>query len=298
MTNIKFKGIMPALITPVDSNGRVNANTVKELIEFQFSKGVNGFYVNGSTGEGPSLSIVERMDMSEYVMDNIKGRGVVIEHVGAPSYADAVILTKHAHEVGVDAISSLVPNFYFSFTDNEIVDYYKSLAEISDKPLIVYVTPLMKTDVVTLVKRLLEIPTIIGLKFTLPDYFLMRKLCELNDGNINIINGPDETLICGLTMGAQGGIGSTYNLMPDLYSQLYKSFIQGDFELARELQYRVNRVIDILIKHSENSVIKALKESLKLMGFDAGNAVYPSKTFTKTEITALKNDLMAAGLAV
>ena len=226
MSNIRFTGVMPAMLTPFNDDGSIKKDTVKALMDYHYGCGVKGFYINGSTGEGPSLSLKTRLEMSETVMENNNGRGVIIEHVGAPCYNDAVELVKHADKVGVDAISSLAPNFYFSFTDDEIVDYYRSIASYTDKPLIVYVTAHIKSDVVKLVNRLMEIPTVIGLKYTLPDYFLMRKLCEVNGGDINIINGPDEMLICGLIMGAQGCIGSTYNVMPEWFVAEYDAAMQ------------------------------------------------------------------------
>ena len=296
MSNIRFTGVMPAMLTPFNDDGSIKKHTVKAMMDYHYAKGVKGFYINGSTGEGPSLSLKTRLEMSETVMENNGGRGVIIEHVGAPCYNDAVELVKHADKVGVDAISSLAPNFYFSFTDDEIVDYYRRIASFTDKPLIVYVTAHIKSDVVSLVRRLMEIPTVIGLKYTLPDYFLMRKLCELNGGDINIINGPDEMLICGLIMGAQGCIGSTYNVMPDWFVAEYNAAMAGDWETARQWQYKINRVIDVLLRYSENGAIKGVKAAMTCKGFDMGNAVYPSKVYTSDELAALKKELAALGI--
>ena len=291
MSNIRFTGVMPAMLTPFNDDGSIKKDTVKALMDYHYGCGVNG-----STGEGPSLSLKTRLEMSETVMENNNGRGVIIEHVGAPCYNDAVELVKHADKVGVDAISSLAPNFYFSFTDDEIVDYYRSIASYTDKPLIVYVTAHIKSDVVKLVNRLMEIPTVIGLKYTLPDYFLMRKLCEVNGGDINIINGPDEMLICGLIMGAQGCIGSTYNVMPEWFVAEYDAAMKGDWETARQIQYKINRVIDVLLRYSENGAIKGVKAAMTCKGFDMGNAVYPSKVYTASELASLKAELSALGI--
>lgn len=297
MSNIRFRGIMPALLTPFDENGKIKREAVKAMMDAEYACGVKGFYINGSTGEGPALSLKTRLELSETVAEANRGRGVIIEHIGAPCYADAVALTRHAEQTGADAISSLAPNFYFSFTDDELVDYYQSIADLTDKPLIVYVTSHIKSDVVKLTERLMEIPNVIGLKYTLPDYFLMRRLCEVNHGDINIINGPDEMLICGLIMGAQGGIGSTYNVMPDWYVALYDAASQGDWEKAREIQYKINRVIAVLLRFSENGAIKGVKAAMRLKGFDVGEAVYPSRHYQKEEMAALKSELQALGIS-
>lgn len=296
MENIRFRGIMPAMLTPFDENGKIKKQVVESVMDYHYACGVKGFYINGSTGEGPSLSLRTRLEMSETVAAANRGRGVIIEHVGAPCYADAVELTRHADQMGVDAISSLAPNFYFSFTDDELVDYYRSIASYTDKPLIVYVTAHIHSDVVALTERLMAIPNVIGLKYTLPDYFLMRRLCEVNGGDINIINGPDEMLICGLIMGAHGGIGSTYNVMPEWFVQLYDAAAAGDWDSARELQYRINRVIAVLLRFSENGAVKGVKATMRLKGFDIGDAVYPSRQYAPEEMDALKRELSALGI--
>ena len=126
----------------------------------------------------------------------------------------------------------------------------------------------------------------------------MRQVKELNDGRINLINGPDETLLCGLVMGADGGIGSTYNIMPGWFVQLYKSFRQNDLQTAQENQYRINRVIRILLHYGENGVNKSLKTALSLMGFDSGRAVFPARELSSDEQQSLKKDLITAGLAL
>ncbi len=295
-SNIIFKGIIPALITPFDSSGKIKADTVRELVDHMYQKGVNGFYVCGTTGEGPVLKKEARMDMLEAVMDNNRRRGKVIAHIAAPCHADTIELARHAEKAGADAVSSLSPNFFFNYTEDEIVCYYKSIADAVEIPLLVYVTPMFGDNtLIGIIDRLIRGKYITGLKFTMKNYFVMRKIKELNGGNINVINGPDEMLICGLSMGADGGIGSTYNVMPELYAGLYKAFTAGDISAAQDFQYRANRVTDVLIKHGDGSALKAIKETLKLMGFDAGKCAEPSKTYTKEEVAALKADLIKAG---
>ena len=298
MTNVKFKGIMPALITPFDNNYKIIKNTVKELIDCNYDKGVNGFYICGSTGEGPVLTAKMRIEMAEEVMQCNNGRGAIINHVGANSFEEIAQLVKHSNEINVDAVSALPP-FYFGYTDDEVVSFYKAIADMTDKPVIAYITDMIKTgDMVGLVKRLVEVPNIIGLKYTKPNYFEFRKIKEINNGDINVINGPDEMLICGLVMGADGGIGTTYNVMSEWFVKLYECFTNGDLKQAQEYQYKINRVVDLLIKHSDVGAIKATKETLKLMGFDAGCSAFPAKTYTDAQITALKDDLKSVGFDI
>lgn len=297
MSNIRFKGVMPALITPFDKDGHVKRDTVRALMDWHLAAGMKGFYICGSTGEGPALPAFTRMEMAEVAVENAKGRGVVIDHVGAPNIWDAIALTEHATKTGVDAISSLAPTYSFKYTEDELFEYYKTIAGHTDKPVLVYATAAMGiANFPRLMAKLIEIPNVIGVKFTIRDYFELRKTKEVNGGDINLINGPDETLLCGLVMGADGGIGTTYNLMPEWYVALYEAFVAGDIKAAQSYQYKVNHVTDALIRHSKIGAIRATKAALELKGFDAGNAVYPSHVFTAAEKDALKQELEQLGI--
>lgn len=291
MKNKQFTGIMPALITPINDDGSIREAAARSLIESQIERGVSGFYICGSTGEGPVMSEESRMRMAEITVDQVKGRVPVINHVGACDARSAVRLAKHAEEIGCDAISSVPPNFYYSHDENEIVNYYKALSDACAKPLLVYATGMFKqADIVPVIARLMEIDTVIGLKFTRMNYYEMRRIIELNGGDINVINGPDEMLICGLTMGADAGIGSTYNVMPGEYVKLFNSFKSGDFAAAQQQQYKINHAIEIMLRHS---LFPALKHMLTVQGFDVGVPVFPMKRFTLEEEAALMKDLNA-----
>jgi len=120
----------------------------------------------------------------------------------------------------------------------------------------------------------------IGLKWTSYDYFTMHRIKELRGGNINVINGPDECLLCGLSMGADGGIGATYNVMPKLFTKIYDSFKAGDMAAAQEAQFQANKLIALLLKFG---VVCGTKDILDMLGFDCGYQVYPQKRFGDAE---------------
>ncbi|MBQ6989696.1 MAG: dihydrodipicolinate synthase family protein [Clostridia bacterium] len=296
MSRILFRGIMPALITPIDENRQVKKEAVKALMDYQYSKGVKGFYINGSTGEGPAIAAATRMEMAETAVAVNAGRGVIINHIASPNFEDAIALARHADTIDVDAISALAPNFYFNYTPSEIVDYYKALTEACKKPLLVYATPSIPGDIVSLMEKVTSLPGVIGLKFTRMSYYELSLIKQLHLGDINVINGPDEMLLAGLSMGADGGIGSTYNVMPERFVALYDAFRQGNMVEAQRIQYAINRVIKVLLDHGRGNVVKSVKEALLLMGFDSGYAASPAAPFTAEEKAALKADLIAAGL--
>lgn len=296
MSNDLFKGIMPALITPF-KNGKVKEVALRKLMKWQLSEGVDGFYICGTTGEGPVLRVKTRMQMAEIVMDETRGKGVVIDHISAPNMEDTLELIKHANKIKVDAIASLPPTYFFKYTEDELFDYYKLVADSTDLPVLVYATGMMgSVNVVHLMERVMKLKNVIGVKCTIRDYFVMRKIKEVNNGDINLINGPDETLLCGLTIGADGGIGSTYNLMPNWFCKLYAAYTSGDLKAAKDYQFRINRVIDVLLKYGVNGVNKSLKAALEMKGFDVGRAVFPAKKIEGKEKSGLRKDLENLGI--
>lgn len=292
MSNIFVKGIMPALITPFEADGTILKDSIKANIDRNYAQGAAGFYICGSTGEGPVLTTAQRKEVAESVVEASNGRGLIINHVGAASPFDAFELARHAKACGCDGVSSVVPNFYYKYDEDEIVEYYKRLAEEAQLPVVAYAQSLLTGDPVSLMERLIKIDGIVGVKFTLTDYYSLHRIKELNGGDINVINGPDEMLICGLSMGADAGIGSTYNLMCGEYVKLFNQFNSGDIDSARATQYKINKVIEILIKYG---VIRSIKHVLTLMGIPSGAASYPGKPLTAEQQAALKAELEAVG---
>ncbi|MBQ4451669.1 MAG: dihydrodipicolinate synthase family protein [Clostridia bacterium] len=293
--NKLFQGIMPALITPFDAQGRFKAASAEAIMKRELDQGVQGFYVNGATGEGLFLSEQTRRESAECAVETCKGRGKVIVHVGAVDAQQALRLARHAGETGCDAVSSLVPNYINQYTVDQILDYYRRLHEESGLPVLVYCTGLVGSAPYEFMKKAIQVPGLIGCKYTMFDYYSMHRITELNGGDINVINGPDEMLICGLTMGADGGIGSTYNLMPERFLALFKAFREGRFDDARLIQFGINKVIAVLLARG---CIAAIKEVFNVMGYDAGCVAYPGKVFDAEESKALIAELREAGLEI
>lgn len=288
-----FKGIMPALITPLmEDNKTVNEEVTRELIEFLLQQGADGFYIVGSTGEGLVLEEKERMRLCEIAVDQVKKRKPVICHTATMNFEEALRLSKHAEKVGADAISA-IPPLFFHYREEDICSYYKTLAESTNLPFIMYnhfsANGGLSAETVA---KLFEVDQITGVKWTVNNYFEMMKLKDLTNGEMNIINGPDEMLIAGLSAGADAGIGTTYNVMLPQYLEIYQNMEAGNIEKARELQIKVNRVISVMIRHE---VIPAVKEMCTMMGFESGKAVYPMGQMAQREKEALHVELAAAG---
>lgn len=288
-----FKGIMPALITPLnEDNKTVNEQSTRNLVDFLLGQGADGFYIVGSTGEGLVLEEKERMKLCEIVVDQVKGKKPVICHTAAINFDEAVRLSRHAERAGADAISA-IPPLFFHYREEDICDYYKTLAGSTNLPFIMYNHPAANGGLSAMtVAKLFEVDNITGVKWTVNNYYELTMLKDITHGEMNIINGPDEMLFSGLAAGADAGIGTTYNVMLPEFLGIYKNFMEGNVEKARELQRKVNRVISIMMKHE---VIPATKEMCTKMGFASGKATYPFKQMTENEKAALFADLDSAG---
>lgn len=243
----KFKGIFPALLTPFDKNGEINIDSLLKLTEYNLKKGVNGFYVGGSTAEGFMLDSDEHYKMYAAAAEGAGGKCTLIAHVGDMSLKNAVRYAKMAEELGYDAISSVTP-FYYKYTGEQIVDYYKTLSSSCNLPVIIYCIPALSGVAADLevFEKLLSSEEFIGLKFTSNDFFLMERMKNKYPDKI-FYNGYDEMCLCGLAVGADGAIGSTYNLMAEKFIEIYELVNKDKFKKALNIQNRANDIIAALV---------------------------------------------------
>lgn len=289
----KFTGILPALVTPFcEDNKTIHVDAAKKLIDLHLAQGANGFYILGGTGEGLAMARKEREIVCETVVAHVAGRKPVINHIAAMNFHEAVELAKHAERTGCDAIAS-VPPYFFYYDENDMFQYYKKLAESVSIPLIIYYHPAAQKDMsAKLIARIFEIDNVTGVKWSSRDFYELIKLKDMTHGEMNIINGPDELLVSGLAAGADAGIGSTYNVMLPEFVQIYNHMMNGEIAQAQELQRKVNKVIDVMIRYE---VIPSVKYALTMMGIDVGEATFPMKHYSPEEAAAYQTCLSQAG---
>ncbi|MEO8127349.1 MAG: dihydrodipicolinate synthase family protein [Bryobacteraceae bacterium] len=277
-------GILPALVTPLDADGALMRTSFEKLLERVFDAGASGVYVCGQTGEGLHLPLAVRKDAAEVACSvSPAGRNVVV-HVGAHNPADALELAAHAKKAGAHAISSLPPLGTNSFP--AVRQYYESLAHTGDLPFLVYYYPQL-TTVIGSVEQILDlcsIPNVVGLKFT--DFDLYR-LSLIRRAGHTVFNGRDEVLAAGLLMGASGGIGTFYNLMPEVFVAVFEAAQSGRWEETRVLQQRINTLIQIVLHFP---AIPAVKAILGWSGIDCGISMPKSGVLTADQ----ERDLRAA----
>lgn len=284
-------GILPAAVTPVDDQGKLNTRSFELLLMRLYEAGSHGLYICGQTGEGLQLPLDVRERAVEAAVANTPAGRAVVAHVGASSTADAVRLARHAARTGAHAISSLPPGSAYSFA--EVRGYYEALAAAADLPVLVYYFPDFSAAIQTAeqVLELCSIPNVVGLKFT--DFDLYRLSLIQRAGHI-IFNGRDEVLAAGLLMGAHGGIGSFYNLAPGLFVSLYDHARAGRWAEARTTQDRINDLIRAVLRFP---MLAAIKRLLTWSGIDCGYPVPPRRALTAEEESALRDAVRLAGFA-
>jgi len=288
----EFSGAWPALITPTTEDGSVNLEILPELTEYLIGKGIGGFYVCGSTGEGLWMSVVDRQKTLEVVLGQVQGRLPVIAHVGCLATRDSVALAAHAQSVGASGISSVLPPMRQAL-DSVTLHYEAVAAAASDLPFMPYIFGGQINAVTLLTELLRRIPNVAGAKYTGSSMFELWQLTELRDKNWTIFSGMDEQSIFAAMSGAPANIGSTLNVMPGVYREIRTSFTSGDLACANELQTRANRLTRVLISYG---FAGALREAMRMVGFDCGEPRLPSTKLPEAKRESFREAALDAGL--
>ncbi|MBQ8210280.1 MAG: dihydrodipicolinate synthase family protein [Clostridia bacterium] len=276
----KYKGIFPAFYACYDDNGNVSAERTKQLVEFLIEKGVNGLYVGGSSGECIYLSVEERKQTLEAVMEAAKGRIAIIAHVACNNTKDSCELARHAESLGVDAIAT-IPPIYFRLPEKAIAKYWNDIsAAAPNTDYIIYNIPQLAGVALTLslFDEMLKNPRVIGVKnssMPIQDIQMFRRQAKLNNKEVVIFNGPDEQFVGGRLIGADGGIGGTYAVMPELFVKLDQLLKAGDFENAGKLQDDIDEVIYTMCSTKGNMYATAKAALKKRAGLELGGVRAP-----------------------
>ncbi len=242
----KYRGVIPAFYACYDEQGNVSTERTKKLARHLVSKGVNGLYVCGSSGECIYLEKEERMKILEAVMEEVKGECVIIAHVACNNTNESRQLAAHAESLGVDAIAS-IPPIYFHLPEYSIAKYWNDISDAAPHTdFIIYNIPQLAgvTLTASLLKEMRKNPRVIGVKnSSMPTYDIEIFLRHGGD-NFVVFNGPDEQFVAGRSIGAAGGIGGTYGAMPELFLTMDRLVREGKAKEAVPIQHEVNAIIE------------------------------------------------------
>ncbi|MCU6664301.1 N-acetylneuraminate lyase [Silvania hatchlandensis] len=261
--SVTLKGVMPALLTPFDRQQQLDTKSLRQLVQFNIAQGVDGLYVGGSTGEAFVQNSAERQEVLEIVAEEAKGKITLIAHVGTVSTHESQQLAKAASRAGYHAVSAVTP-FYYPFSFEEHCDHYRGIIDAADGlPMVVYNIPALSGVKLSLdqINTLVTLPGVGALKQTSGDLYQMEQIRRAHP-DLVLYNGYDEIFASGLLAGADGGIGSTYNIMGWRYQAIVKALKEGDIASAQAIQAKCNAVIDQLIKVG---VFRGLKTVLHYM---------------------------------
>jgi N-acetylneuraminate lyase len=289
MHAFRLNGLIAAPYTPFTASGDLHLPTVEKQCLSLMSASVKGAFVCGTTGEGMSLTLDERMQVAQRWVDVAGGKLKVIVHVGHNCQRDAIALARHARQIGADAIAALPPFFFKPAGVDQVVEFMRPVAAAGGElPFFYYHIPSLTGVAISMVDLLQvgaeRIPNLRGIKFTHGDLMDYLRCLQVGDGEFEIAWGVDEMLLGALAIGATSAVGSTYNYAAALYTKMIAAHQAGDVETARQCAAQSADMIAVLLKHG---VLRTGKATMAMIGIDCGPTRSPVSPLNPEEIAAV-----------
>jgi N-acetylneuraminate lyase len=295
---LRLHGLVAAAHTPFRANGELNLGAVEKQAEHLLRSGVTDVFVAGTTGECHSLSVSERLALTQRWSEVARGSKLrLVIHVGSNCLADARTLAAQAQSLGVAAIAALAPSY---FKPKSVEWLVAGCAEIASAapgtPFYYYDIPhltgvqLPMADFLSAGSE--RIPTLAGVKFSNSDLMTYQKCLHVQNGRFDMPWGFDEFLLAALALGGKGAVGSTYNFAAPIYHRVISAFQRGDIAAARSEQYCSVQLIDLLVAYG---FIPASKVMMGFLGVDVGPARLPLANLQEEECGKLRSDLEKLG---
>jgi 4-hydroxy-tetrahydrodipicolinate synthase len=283
--------VITAIVTPFDRDGQVDYEAFSRLLLHLLDHGSDGFVVAGTTGEAPTLSDDERLELFRVALDTVGDRGTVVAGTGTYSTAHSVHLTEEAHELGVDGILVVTP-YYNKPPPRGIVEHFKAIAAVSDKPIVVYNIParvVLNIEPETMAE-LAEIPTVQAVKQANDDLAQARRIVELG---LDLYAGDDNIIQPFLELGALGGVCVHTHVVGPQVKEQVRAARSGDLERARQIDHELGPSYELL-KVAPNPI--AIKAALRLLGHDVGGHRLPLVGATQGEQDRVRDCLERLGV--
>lgn len=292
---LSFGGVFPAPPTPIADDGRVHEQALRALLDDNIRHGCGGFWMAGSTGEGPILTEQQRDAVTRISAEACKDRALVIMQVGSMSQASAVAAARNARAAGCAAVCCLPPLF-FRATPRAIVEYYKAVAEAGgDLPFFVYNLPQLtqvEFDAPLMERLQREVPTLKGLKHSAYDITQIKVFADMG---LTVFSGNGAYPLPALTMGAVGTIDAPLSLAPWHYAKLHRAYEAGDLATAQALQAQVRRFVDLVWMFNAPADVSKTVLSARL-GIDCGRSIPPVNRLADDERKEVLKAAEAAGV--
>lgn len=272
---LRKDGVYSALFTPATPEGELDEESLRKLVRFELSHGVDGFYCCGSSGEALLLQKEERMRIVEIVAEEAGGKVPFIVHTGSLSTREAIKLSVHAEKSGAAAVS-LIPPIYYNYKQEEIFQYYKDVIDAVELGIIVYNIPQFTGISFSKANSILADEKIIGIKHTSMNLFELERIKQAFPKK-TIFNGFDEIWLYSMNAGATATIGTTVNICGKLLQAIRDKFGEKDIPGAQRLQSLLNEFVETLVGIN---VFPAAKYCMSVLGIDIGTCRKPFGTLS------------------
>src|SRR5215210_1823091 len=285
--------VLTAIVTPFDSEGRIDLEKFRELALHLVDHGSDGIVVSGTTGEAPTLSDDEKFQLWEAAVDALAGRATVVAGVGTYDTAHSVHLAKRATEVGVDGLLVVTP-YYNLPPQRAIVRHFETIADASDKPIVVYNIParVVRNIEPETIERLAEIPTIRAVKQANDDISQAERIV---DTGLDLYAGDDNIILSFLEIGGIGGICVHTHVVGPQVKEQVQAYRAGDPARAKEIEEQLAPAYELL-KVQTNPI--AIKAALNLLGHEVGGLRLPLVEADETEVGRVRDCLARLGALV
>jgi 4-hydroxy-tetrahydrodipicolinate synthase len=286
-----FGEVLTATVTPFDSDGAVDYERYRELCAYLVDNGSDGVVVNGTTGEAPTLSDEERLELLRVALDAIGDRATVIAGTGTYSTAHSIHLTEQAHEVGAHGFLVVTP-YYNKPPPRGIVEHFKAVAAASDRPVMVYNIParvVINIEAETMAE-LAEIPNVTAVKQANADLEQARKIIQLG---LDLYAGDDNIVYPFLEVGGRGGVCVHTHVVGPQVKEMVRRFWEGDVEGARQIDDELEPAYELLGVVTGPIQIKA---ALRMVGQDVGGLRLPLVEASDQELALIRNCLERLGV--
>jgi 4-hydroxy-tetrahydrodipicolinate synthase len=285
--------VLTAICTPFKEDGSVDYDRFRDLAQHLVDNGSDGLVVSGTTGESPTLSDDEKFELFSAAVDAVGDRATVIAGTGTYSTAHSVHLTARAHELGVHGFLVVTP-YYNRPPARAIVAHFRAIAEVSDRPIVVYNIPsrvVINIEPET-IAELAEIPTVMAVKQANDDLDQARRIVETG---LDLYAGDDSLVFPFLRLGGIGGVCVHTHVVGPQVKQMVRAYKDGDEEAARRIDHELEPAYDLL-KITTNPI--PIKAALNLLGHEVGGYRLPMVPPTDEELARVRDCLERAGLRV
>jgi 4-hydroxy-tetrahydrodipicolinate synthase len=282
--------VLTAIVTPFRPDGSVDLTRFRALARYLVEHGSDGLVVTGTTGESPTLTDEERFELYAAAVDEVGDRATVVAGTGTYSTAHSVHLTERAHELGVDGFLVVTP-YYNKPPPRGIVEHFKAIAAVSDRPIVVYNIPgrVVLNLAPETIAMLAEIPTVTAVKQANDDLEQARRIVELG---LDLYAGDDVLVLPFVELGGAGGVCVHTHVAGPQVKEMIHRFREGDVEGARRLDAELAPALEILTVGVNPMGIKA---ALNLLGHEVGGHRLPLVELTEEERTRVRACLERLG---